>query len=105
METSPPVADMKSKVYVGKLGNAYFYRNEIAGQTDFFYGDSYLLKRDAAFMLMDFQGLVQLGFNILRFSSAAVVEASQPGKAQTPPFPTSTESTSATPSSTQPTVP
>jgi hypothetical protein len=26
------------QVYVGKLGNAYFYRNEIAGQTDFFYG-------------------------------------------------------------------
>ncbi|KAI8932268.1 hypothetical protein NX059_010469 [Plenodomus lindquistii] len=25
-------------VYVGKLGNAYFYKNEIAGQTDFFYG-------------------------------------------------------------------
>ncbi|KAF1837102.1 pectin methylesterase [Decorospora gaudefroyi] len=25
-------------VYIGKLGNAYFYRNEIAGQTDFFYG-------------------------------------------------------------------
>ncbi|KUJ22240.1 carbohydrate esterase family 8 protein [Mollisia scopiformis] len=25
-------------VYVGKLGNAYFYHNEIAGQTDFFYG-------------------------------------------------------------------
>ncbi|KZM24922.1 Pectinesterase [Ascochyta rabiei] len=25
-------------VYVGKLGNAYFYQNEIAGQTDFFYG-------------------------------------------------------------------
>ena len=25
-------------MYVGKLGNAYFYRNEIAGQTDFFYG-------------------------------------------------------------------
>jgi len=23
---------------VGKLGNAYFYKNEIAGQTDFFYG-------------------------------------------------------------------
>lgn len=25
-------------VYVGKLGNAYFYGNEIAGQTDFLYG-------------------------------------------------------------------
>ncbi|OAK94171.1 pectin methylesterase [Phaeosphaeriaceae sp. SRC1lsM3a] len=25
-------------VYIGKLGNAYFYKNEIAGQTDFFYG-------------------------------------------------------------------
>jgi len=25
-------------VYVGKQGNAYFYKNEIAGQTDFFYG-------------------------------------------------------------------
>ncbi|CAG8949036.1 hypothetical protein HYFRA_00002164 [Hymenoscyphus fraxineus] len=25
-------------VYVGKLGNAYFYRNTIAGQTDFLYG-------------------------------------------------------------------
>ncbi|EHK20447.1 carbohydrate esterase family 8 protein [Trichoderma virens Gv29-8] len=25
-------------VYVGKLGNAYFYRNEIAGQVDFLYG-------------------------------------------------------------------
>ncbi|KAF1916590.1 pectin lyase fold/virulence factor [Ampelomyces quisqualis] len=25
-------------VYVGKLGNAYFYKNELAGQTDFFYG-------------------------------------------------------------------
>ncbi|CBX91374.1 hypothetical protein IAQ61_010731 [Plenodomus lingam] len=25
-------------VYVGKLGNAYFYRNEIAGITDFLYG-------------------------------------------------------------------
>ncbi|KAJ3123414.1 hypothetical protein HK100_011609 [Physocladia obscura] len=25
-------------VYVGKLGNAYFYDNEIAGETDFFYG-------------------------------------------------------------------
>ncbi|KAK6344080.1 hypothetical protein TWF696_007727 [Orbilia brochopaga] len=25
-------------VYIGKLGNAYFYRNEIAGQTDFLYG-------------------------------------------------------------------
>ncbi|KAH3920611.1 pectinesterase [Parastagonospora nodorum] len=25
-------------VYVGKLGNAYFYKNEIAGQTDFLYG-------------------------------------------------------------------
>ncbi|KAF2124424.1 carbohydrate esterase family 8 protein [Dothidotthia symphoricarpi CBS 119687] len=25
-------------VYIGKLGNAYFYENEIAGQTDFFYG-------------------------------------------------------------------
>ncbi|KAL1895473.1 hypothetical protein Sste5346_005281 [Sporothrix stenoceras] len=25
-------------VYVGKLGNAYFYENEIAGETDFFYG-------------------------------------------------------------------
>ena len=29
-----------TKVYVGKLGNAYFYRNTIAGQTDFFYGNS-----------------------------------------------------------------
>jgi hypothetical protein len=27
-----------NKVYVGKLGNAYFYKNEIAGQTDFLYG-------------------------------------------------------------------
>jgi pectin methylesterase-like acyl-CoA thioesterase len=26
------------QVYVGKLGNAYFYHTEIAGQTDFFYG-------------------------------------------------------------------
>ncbi|KAF2703100.1 carbohydrate esterase family 8 protein [Pleomassaria siparia CBS 279.74] len=25
-------------VYIGKLGNAYFYDNTIAGQTDFFYG-------------------------------------------------------------------
>lgn len=25
-------------MYIGKLGNAYFYKNEIAGQTDFFYG-------------------------------------------------------------------
>ncbi|CAK7211633.1 hypothetical protein SCUCBS95973_001181 [Sporothrix curviconia] len=25
-------------VYIGKLGNAYFYQNEIAGETDFFYG-------------------------------------------------------------------
>ncbi|EPS42230.1 hypothetical protein H072_3795 [Dactylellina haptotyla CBS 200.50] len=25
-------------VYIGKLGNAYFYKNEIAGQTDFLYG-------------------------------------------------------------------
>ncbi|KAJ3212215.1 hypothetical protein HDU82_003186 [Entophlyctis luteolus] len=25
-------------VYIGKLGNAYFYDSEIAGQTDFFYG-------------------------------------------------------------------
>ncbi|KAF3916591.1 Pectinesterase [Dactylellina cionopaga] len=25
-------------VYIGKLGNAYFYRSEIAGQTDFLYG-------------------------------------------------------------------
>ncbi|KAF3930904.1 Pectinesterase [Dactylella cylindrospora] len=25
-------------IYVGKLGNAYFYKNEIAGQTDFLYG-------------------------------------------------------------------
>ncbi|EOA86733.1 hypothetical protein ACJQWK_08199 [Exserohilum turcicum] len=25
-------------VYIGKLGNAYFYKNEIAGETDFFYG-------------------------------------------------------------------
>ncbi|CAA9961145.1 Pectinesterase [Pyrenophora teres f. maculata] len=25
-------------VYIGKLGNAYFHENEIAGQTDFFYG-------------------------------------------------------------------
>ncbi|CAK7213000.1 hypothetical protein SBRCBS47491_001654 [Sporothrix bragantina] len=25
-------------VYIGKLGNAYFYENEIAGETDFFYG-------------------------------------------------------------------
>lgn len=23
---------------MGKLGNAYFYENEVAGQTDFFYG-------------------------------------------------------------------
>lgn len=27
------------QVYVGKLGNAYFYNNEVAGQTDFFYGE------------------------------------------------------------------
>lgn len=26
------------QVYIGKLGNAYFYNNEIAGQTDFLYG-------------------------------------------------------------------
>lgn len=26
------------QVYIGKLGNAYFYKNEIAGQTDFLYG-------------------------------------------------------------------
>ncbi|PCH34538.1 carbohydrate esterase family 8 protein [Wolfiporia cocos MD-104 SS10] len=25
-------------VYIGKLGNAYFYESEVAGQTDFFYG-------------------------------------------------------------------
>lgn len=25
-------------IYIGKLGNAYFYKNEIAGETDFFYG-------------------------------------------------------------------
>jgi pectin methylesterase-like acyl-CoA thioesterase len=25
-------------VYIGKLGNAYFYGGEIAGQTDFLYG-------------------------------------------------------------------
>ncbi|CAK7201483.1 hypothetical protein SEUCBS139899_004188 [Sporothrix eucalyptigena] len=25
-------------VYIGKLGNAYFYESEIAGETDFFYG-------------------------------------------------------------------
>jgi pectin methylesterase-like acyl-CoA thioesterase len=25
-------------VYIGKLGNAYFYQGEIAGQTDFLYG-------------------------------------------------------------------
>ncbi|KZT00091.1 carbohydrate esterase family 8 protein [Laetiporus sulphureus 93-53] len=25
-------------IYIGKLGNAYFYGSEIAGQTDFFYG-------------------------------------------------------------------
>lgn len=29
------------QIYVGKLGNAYFYKNEIAGQTDFFYGKRY----------------------------------------------------------------
>jgi pectin methylesterase-like acyl-CoA thioesterase len=26
------------QIYVGKLGNAYFYKSEIAGQTDFLYG-------------------------------------------------------------------
>lgn len=26
------------QVYVGKLGNAYMYESEVAGQTDFFYG-------------------------------------------------------------------
>jgi pectin methylesterase-like acyl-CoA thioesterase len=25
-------------VYIGKLGNAYFYKGEVAGQTDFLYG-------------------------------------------------------------------
>lgn len=29
---------LETKIYVGKLGNAYFHENEIAGQTDFFYG-------------------------------------------------------------------
>jgi pectinesterase len=29
---------IRTQVHVGKLGNAYFYRNTIAGETDFFYG-------------------------------------------------------------------
>jgi hypothetical protein len=51
-------------VYVGKLGNAYFYRNEIAGQTDFFYGEfrkflvSVVIKVDSLT-----QALALLGFN------------------------------------------
>jgi pectin methylesterase-like acyl-CoA thioesterase len=32
------VVDNVQQVYVGKLGNAYFYDNIIAGQTDFLYG-------------------------------------------------------------------
>jgi pectin methylesterase-like acyl-CoA thioesterase len=29
---------LTKKVYIGKLGKAYFYQSEITGQTDFLYG-------------------------------------------------------------------
>ena len=32
------LTDTRSQVYVGKLGNAYIAKSEIAGQTDFLYG-------------------------------------------------------------------